>query len=455
MPLALVAIDSGHAPDAGESPRATRRVRLAGLTVAILALMPGLGCQSTGANPFSVWRTALDSSLSPAPSAEEVGDDRNLLARWLNPKNPKAKDPNTPTLVLGSNGWRPMKPVDDPAAEADFKAAEALAKQNKLPEAATAYKAVAKKWKGTAAGEKAQFFLAEAEYKQGRFFAANDAYEQLMADYPGTELNSRVVKREYEIAQVWFDQIDPKVPSEKKLPWTARFASKTPLIDTQGYALKALEHVRHHNPQGELADDAVLKIADTHMANRDYDSAALYYDQLITDHPKSPFIHRAYLSSIDARLKGYLGPEYDGTGLKKARELIHQTMANFPNDTEGNAKLYHLIDVINDQEAERTFVVGQYYKKTGKVSGAEYYFGKIPQVWPKSPWAVKAKTELASLAKQPRSKTDPSKIMTLPGSTDPFSGGGNGMGGMGMPGMGGMGGMGMGGMGMPGMGGMN
>ena len=72
------------------------------------------------------------------------------------------------------------------------------------------FKAVAKKWKGTAAGEKAQFTLAETEYKQGRLFAAHDGYEQLMADYPGTELNGKVVQREYEIAKVWFDQIDPK-----------------------------------------------------------------------------------------------------------------------------------------------------------------------------------------------------------------------------------------------------
>ncbi len=91
-----------------------------------------------------------------------------------------------------------------------------------------------------------------------------------------------------------------------------------------------------------------------------------------------------------------------------------------------------------------------------KVASAEFYFGKIPQRWPGSPWAVKAKVELAQLAKMPRTQSKPSKIMIPPGSTDPFGNGGGGMGGMGGMGMGGMGmgGMGMGGMGMGGMGGM-
>jgi hypothetical protein len=148
-------------------------------------------------------------------------------------------------------------------------------------------------------------------------------------------------------------------------------------------------------------------------------------------------------------MKGYLGPEYDGAGLEKARELVKQTMATFPDRPAGNEKLYHTLDLINDQEAERTFVVADYYRRTGKVASAEYYYGKIPRRWPKSPWAAKAKTQLASLAKMPREISKPSKIMTQPGSTDPMLGGSGGMGGMGGMG-GGMGGMGMGGMGMPG-----
>jgi hypothetical protein len=191
------------------------------------------------------------------------------------------------------------------------------------------------------------------------------------------------------------------------------------------------------------------------MQTRDYESAAMYYDQLSTDHPKSPYLQRAQHAAIDARIKGYLGPEYDGSGLEEARKKIIETMATFPEQGFEREKLYHTLDLINDQDAERTFVIGDYYQRTGKVVSAEYYFAKIRQVWPKSPWATKAKTRLAVLAKMPHKQSTPSKINIGRFAGDPFSGSGgansmNGPNGGMMNGMGMPGGMGMGGMGMPG-----
>ena len=249
---------------------------------------------------------------------------------------------------------------------------------------------------------------------------------------------------------LWLDQTDPDVPAKKKLPWTARFDGRLPIIDTQGTGLKALEHVKQHQPDPDapLGDDAAIQVAQYYMKHRDYESAALYYDQFIAEYHKSPFLQEAQLAAIEARMKGYLGPEYDGSGLEKARELVKNTMQTFPERQASFEKLYHTLDVINEAQAEKTFTDGMYYKRIGKVASAEFYFGKIPQRWPNSPWAVKAKSELTQLAKLPRKPSKPTKIIIPPGG---INGGMGGMGGMG-GGMGGMGGMGMGGMGMGGMG---
>jgi outer membrane protein assembly factor BamD (BamD/ComL family) len=379
------------------------------------------------------------------------------MARWLTPKRNPHSDPdaiNPPsTLMLGSNGYKPMQAPKNPEAEAEFQRAETLFQQGKLEEAESLFAKLAKNRKGTPWGEKGQYYLAECQYQRGKLVPAHDSYEKLVADYPGTEYLDKLVSREYAIAQTWLALDDPKAKPEQKMPWNARFNGERPLLDTRGSALQALEHVRHHDPTGPLADDAVLRIADEHMSLGDYESAALYYDQLSTDHPKSPFLQRAQLAAIDARIKGYLGPEYDGSGLEQARELIKQTMATFPDRPAGNEKLYHTLDLINDQEAERAFKVGDYYQRTGRVISAEYYFGKIRQRWPKSPWATQAKNRLAVLAKMPHKTSTPSKINIGRFAGDPFasSGGVNGMNG---PNGGMMNGMGMpGGMGgMPGMG---
>jgi TolA-binding protein len=419
-----------------------------GLTAACLATLAAAGCQSLGStNPLALWKMGLDSSLSKAPTEKETGDNRNLLARMIKPKAPPAGEVDTPNLVLGSDGWRPMKPTKDPVAEKEMQAAETLFQQNKLADAQTAFAKIAKDRKGSIYGEKAQYYLAETQFQAKKYVAAHDSFEQLMKDYRGTEFVDKVVKREYEIAQIWLAQSDPKVPADKKLGRLTHFTGEQPWLDTHGHALRALEHVRQHNPNGELSDDAVLRIADEYMASGDYDSAAIHYKQLVADHPKSPFVQRAQLALIDTRMKAYMGPEYNEGGLDEAAETVKQTMAMFPDRPAGNEKLYSVLDHIQDQKAERTYVIGEYYRRAGYPASAEYYFAKIPRRWPKSPWAVKAKTQLASLAKVPRVRHDPSRIMTTPGSNDPMLGG---MGGGGM----GMGGMGMGGMGMGMPGGM-
>jgi outer membrane protein assembly factor BamD (BamD/ComL family) len=436
------------------------RRRFAAALQALLALglalaVPPLaaGCHS---GPFAAWRDAADDSLSKAPTAEETGDDRFFLARWLNPSKAVASyDPEKRMpLLKGPNGMEPPKEVKNPEADAELKAALALLEQKNYPEAEKALAAIAKKRAKSSWGERAQFYLAEAYYQEGKLVYAHDEYDRLFTNHPGSVFIEKAVAREFAIAQAWLALAESQTKPEESPPWYGRFDGRRPVMDTWGYAKMAFDHVRHHDPTGPLYDDATMILADMHMKIADYELAALYYNQLITECPKSPFLERAHLAEIDAHIKGYIGPEYDGTGLEKARERVRQTMTAFPDRAANDQQLYHVLDLLRDQDAERTYKVGEFYRRTGRVASAEYYFGKVPQKWPSSPWAVKAKTELASLAKMPREPSLPSRILTSPGLTDPFSansmmgGGPMQMGNMGM-GMGGPGmGMPMGGMGM-------
>ncbi len=472
MPLASIKVDHELGPRIVCAPpdpptkfrlpggtSGTRRTRLRGWIVRV-PIAAFIACGLTGCSSFNIplaqWRAGYDSGLAKKITKEEtdrtasekVEEPRALIGRWLNPKGSKVsaeeKDADVPssksssTLVLGSDGWRPMfKAKADPAADQEFEDALQLFKQGKFAEAEASFWKIAKRRKGSHWGEKAQYYLAESQYQQKKYVKANDSFEKLFADYPGTEFLDKLISREYALAQMWLQQGDPKAKPEQKLPWFTRFTGQQPMVDTLGSGLKALEHVRHHDPTGPLSDDAVLQIAEHHMNTKDYESAADYYDQLISDHPRSPYLQKAQLAAIDSRLKGYLGPEYDGSGLEKARDLVKQTMSSFPDRQASYDDLYHTLDIINDQDAERTFIVGQYYRRIGKVPSAEYYFGKISQRWPNSPWAVKAKSELATLAKLPRKASEPSKIMVQPGATDPYYSAGpagamGGMGGMGM-----------------------
>jgi TolA-binding protein len=452
-PRALRSLAS-HVPTTIPRPNPLAR---AGLLALALVPVCFTGCQSF-VSPLARWSAAYDGGLVRGPTKDEMSDvsapldSDSLLDRWLTPRRDAASRTRdgSSTLVLGSDGWKPMtKAANDPAAEAEFNAAHTLFQQGKLAEAEKEFARIAKKRKGSPVGEDCQYYLGETQFQRQNYFRAHDSFEMLHKDYPASDHIEKAVAREYEIAQLWLGQDDPKVPKDKLLPWFGRFDGRLPIVDVQGSALKALEHVRQNNPSGPLAETASKEIADYYVKHHDYDSAAMYYEQFMQEYRKSPRLYDVQLAAIDARMKGYLGPDYDAAGLEKARTLIRKTMDDF-REIQINEKLYHTLDVINEAEAEKTYKEGAYYKKIGKVASAEYYFGKIPRRWQNSPWAVKAKTELAELAKMPRKPSKPSRMLIPPGSTDPFGGGsGGGMGG----GMGGMGGMGMGGMGM-GMGGM-
>ncbi|MFI5456440.1 MAG: hypothetical protein ACHRXM_13405, partial [Isosphaerales bacterium] len=151
-------------------PRALYRLNSIGPCVrlaCVLLSLPLAGCQ-TFSSPLSQWRAAYDGNLVRGPSREEMADatnstdSPNLLDRWLAPKRtPGARsgDPGS-TLVLGSDGWRPMaKPAKNPQADAEVQAALKLFQVGKFAEAEKQFAKIAKDRKGTTWGETGQYYL--------------------------------------------------------------------------------------------------------------------------------------------------------------------------------------------------------------------------------------------------------------------------------------------------------
>ena len=125
-------------------------------------------------------------------------------------------------------------------------------------------------------------------------------------EYPATDYIEALVTREYEIAQLWITQVDPQAPDDKRLPWVARLDGRLPPFATRKFAVQALEHVRHNDPTGPLADDAAIKIADYYMKRHEFDTAAQYYAQIVVEYPKSPLCAYARRAAFNARIRSYL-----------------------------------------------------------------------------------------------------------------------------------------------------
>ncbi|RUL86194.1 tetratricopeptide repeat protein [Tautonia sociabilis] len=427
-----------------------RIFRAEAVAAAMLAMiLLTAGCQA-GPPPSAGGSFAVLPMMSRKGTAGGPEESRSLLSRWVGTPSPKEDGDLHPAsgLILGPDGWAEKDESMQDRRAAEFEAAEQLYLQGDFDAAERAFARIARRERrpkinllsdpvGSVPsleqydpsrspwGMKALYYLGEIRFRQGNYVKAHDTFEELLKQYPGTPHLDEAVAREFEIAQIWLNQVRPS-EDRPPLPWHSRFKGSLPLIDSGGHAVAVLEHVRQNDPTGPLADDAVKLIADHYAASGDFENAAFYYDQLVNDHPKSPLLHDALLASVDSKLNAYIGPEYDFSGLAEARETVRRTMQLFPErrasttDEKGD-DLYRKLDLIADQEAERAYSYGEYFRSAGYVISAEYYFGMITQKWPRSPWAEKAKQQLAELATMPRKESAPLKTMTQPGASDPFS----------------------------------
>jgi TolA-binding protein len=205
------------------------------------------------------------------------------------------------------------------SAGGEFESAPTLFRQGKFAEAERQFAWIAAVRTGTTWGERSQFYLAECQYQQKKYVEALQSFERLHTDYPATDYLDKLVRREYEIAQLWVTWGKPTLRTAKNR--RHHFDQGPPEADTRGLAFRALAAVWHNDPTGPLADQAAIKIADYYMANREYKAAATCYDQFLAGYLRSPFCPHARLGSVEARFRSYLLEHPDAAFLKLAREV--------------------------------------------------------------------------------------------------------------------------------------
>ena len=92
-----------------------------------------------------------------------------MLSRWLTrDRTPFSSGTMGATsVILGEKGWEKARTPADPAAEAEFNVAKKLFDANDYAAAEPLFQAMAKREvkKGSPWGEKAQFYLAETQYR--------------------------------------------------------------------------------------------------------------------------------------------------------------------------------------------------------------------------------------------------------------------------------------------------
>ena len=166
-----------------------------------------------------------------------------------------------------------------------------------------------------------------------------------------------------------------------------------PLFDTLGRAMKVYENIRLNDPTGPLADDAIMATANSYFRRGRYNDADYQYDLLRKEYPRSDHQFNAHVLGLQCKLRKYQGPDYDGTPLEEAKQLVKQQQMQFAGelDRDQRQRLAEIDAQVNRQLATREYAHGRALRRSRRVRQREVLLRpgrqevSRPRRWPSRP----------------------------------------------------------------------
>ncbi len=263
-------------------------------------------------------------------------------------------------------------------------------------EASDKYLAAAGLWPDSAMEEDALFRAAESQFYADAYVKSNDYFEKLLKKYPNSRYLDLVGARRFVIAQYWI-KLDEENGSallglnltDKQRPWSDAF----------GHAIRIYDRMRLDDPTGKLADDATIAAANALFAHGDYDRADQYYTDLRTNFPSSEHQFMAHYLGIQAKLRGYRGPEFAGAALDEAEKLVKQVRRQFPAETrQRQEELEKAYREVRYRKAEREWAMAEFYQQRREYGAARFYYDLILADFSDTPFADKARAVVPDIS---------------------------------------------------------
>ena len=222
---------------------------------------------------------------------------------------------------------------------------------------------------------------------------------QLLKKYPNSRYLDLVGARRFRIAQYWLELNDQgsSLPlglnvTDKQRPWS----------DTFGHAIRIYDRMRIDDPTGKLADDATMAAANAHFLKGDFVKADQYYTDLRTHFPSSEHQFMAHYLGLQAKLRGYRGPEFTGDALEQAEKLVKQIRRQFPSEyRQHEDEIEKAYREIRYRKAEREWNMAKYYNRRHEYGAARFYYDLILKDYDDTPFADQAREQIGEIAGKP------------------------------------------------------
>jgi outer membrane protein assembly factor BamD (BamD/ComL family) len=285
--------------------------------------------------------------------------------------------------------WDGQKWVSAPTPQPGTPAGELeiirqLIDQNENDDAIEAAERFLQQWPIHPGSEEAMNLAGQAEMNRGNFWNAyNDWFERQVTNYPNGQFFDRALDREFRIAEAFLE-------GRKRKVW------KIFRLSAEEEGLDMLLRIASHAPGTEIAERALMRAADWHFSNENYDDAVDAYDAFVNTNPQSPRRAYAMLQAAKAELLRFQGVRWEDRPLKDARERFTVFAQAYPQAAR-RENIPAILQEIYLTLAHKSYQTGAFYERTKHPRAAAFYYQKTVEEYPDTQWAAQAQQRIAAL----------------------------------------------------------
>jgi outer membrane assembly lipoprotein YfiO len=243
--------------------------------------------------------------------------------------------------------------------------------QGRYAQACPSFKRLAWRFWGAELGEQSQYYYADCLAHMGQTRAAFKALEKIFGKYGMGMMGRKAVEREFSLA--------------KELRKT-----------NSGWATWAFGRVVANDPNGPLAADAQIEMANTYFEQKDCWNAKTAYQTVTTAYPDSAWAPLALFRTGVCTLEEARIVNVPTALLNEAQSKLEDYVGRYPEGANIEEAKTRLTE-IQDMKAQIAFDTAKWYWGRGKRDSAVIYFRSIVKEYPETKWAAEARKAISKL----------------------------------------------------------
>jgi outer membrane protein assembly factor BamD (BamD/ComL family) len=220
----------------------------------------------------------------------------------------------------------------------------------------------------------------DAETVRGNKYRSLYSYEDLLTNFPTSELYVTALQREYDAADAFL------------LGYKRKFLGLR-ILPVSDDAIELLNRIQDRERGSALAERAGMRIADYYYDHGEFDDASDAYSDFLRRYPYSQFVRKAEIRRAQSSIAKFRGPKFDITPLQDGRERMTVIEQNYPQ-TSVTLQTKALDDRVYQEEGKKELEIARYYWRAGKKYASKYYYKRVIANWPDTQMAIDARKEL-------------------------------------------------------------